>query len=499
MDPVPTQYIDRDGAALAFQTVGDGEVDMVCAWDMPQHLDLLWTDPDIHHLYERGTRYARTTYLQPRGFGLSDRIAYVPTLEQQAEDILAVMDAVGMRRATLVGALGTSAVVALVAANAPERVVGLVMVNPLMQGSPADAQARGWTHDELTAYVDGYRRVFEHWGSGGVIDMWDTAQATPRNRRLMALLERSSATPSAAMAYFQWAFELDVEDVLPSIHVPTKVIKLPTNPMPEAVVRRVADLIPGATFHLLPPTAPGSSIGTAWLPVADHIEEMATGRPHPVEADRFLGTVLFTDVVGSTELLTRIGDSEYRDVRSAHERQVGLAVESRGGRLLTVTGDGTLSVFDGPSSAVRCAEAICREAEENGISVRAGIHTGELERDGMNVTGLAVHTGARVSSAAGPGQILVSRTVRDLVAGSGLEFESVGDHDLKGIPGTWELFAVTSAPGRPAHRPRDESVQTRMDKLALQTARRAPALVRSAMRLGNAIERRRARTTSMHH
>ena len=493
MDPVPTQYVDRDGAALAYQVVGSGQVDLVCAWDMPQHLDLLWTDPDIHHLYERGSRYARTAYLQPRGFGLSDRIPYVPTLEQQAEDILAVMDAVGMRRATLVGALGTSAVVALVAANAPERVSGLVLVNPLMRGSSDGAQARGWTDAELTAYVEGYRHVFEHWGSGGVIDMWDTAQATPRNRRLMALLERSSATPSAAMAYFQWALELDVEDVLPSIHVPTKVIKIPTNPMPEAVVRRVADLIPDAAFHLLPRTPTGSSIGTAWLPVADHIEEVATGRPHPVEADRFLGTVLFTDVVASTELLARIGDAEYRDIRSAHERAVELAVESRGGRLLTVTGDGTLSVFDGPTQAVRCAQVICREAEDLGIAVRAGIHTGELERDSMNVTGLTVHTGARVSAAAGAGQILVSRTVRDLVAGSGLTFDSVGEHDLKGIPGTWELFAVSAAHQQPAARGGDESVQTTMDKLALRTARRAPGLVRSAMRLGNAVERRRAR------
>jgi len=177
-------------------------------------------------------------------------------------------------------------------------------------------------------------------------------------------------------------------------------------------------------------------------------------------------------VVSSTELLAQVGDAEYRDLRSAHERQVRLAVETRGGRLLTVTGDGTLSVFDGPTQAVRCAELICREAEESGIAVCAGIHTGELERDGINVTGLAVHTGARVAGAAGPGQVLVSRTVRDLVAGSGLTFDSLGEHQLKGIPETWELFAVTGTNEQSATAVREGSIQTPMDRLAVQTARK---------------------------
>jgi class 3 adenylate cyclase len=311
----------------------------------------------------------------------------------------------------------------------------------------------------------------------------------------MAMLERSSATPSAARAYFEWVQGLDIEEVLPLVQAPTHVVKVPTNPLPEPVVRRVADLIPNATFHVPPPTPPGASVGSAWLPIADHIEEVATGRPHPPEADRFLGTVLFTDVVSSTELLARVGDAEYRRIRSDHERQVQHAVETRGGRLLTVTGDGTLSVFDGPTSAVRCAEVICREAEDLGISVRAGVHTGGLERDGLNVTGLAVHTGARVSAAAGPGQVLVSRTVCDLVAGSGLAFESIGERDLKGIPGRWELFAVTGVGRKPALAT-DDSLATSMDRFAVRAARRAPRVLRAAARLSNAVERRRAERAS---
>lgn len=233
-------------------------------------------------------------------------------------------------------------------------------------------------------------------------------------------------------------------------------------------------------------------MGQAWLPFSDHVEEAATGTLHPPEADRFLGTVLFTDVVSSTELLTSVGDAKYKQIRSDHERLVRLAVENSGGNLVTVMGDGTMSVFDGPSKAVECAETIIREAGDAGIEVRCGVHTGELQRDGMNVTGITVHTGARVSAAAGANEVLVSRTVRDLLAGSGLTFASTGEHQLKGVPGSWELFAVTHA-GEHPDLPHEESMQTSMDKMVLQTARTAPAFVRAAVRLGNAIERRRTR------
>ena len=493
MDPVPTQYIDRDGAALAYQVVGDGPVDVITCLAIGIHLDLCWTDPDVHHLFERGALYSRTAYFQPRGFGLSDRLAYIPTLEQQASDVLAVMDAVGMRRATLVGMLDTCGPVALVAASAPERLNALVLVNPVVKGPEPGKDLHGWTESELVEWADGYRHAFDHWGSGELIDMWDTMQATPYNRRLQGLLERSTATPAAARSYFEGVLQQDAEHVLPAVQVPTRVLNLPTSPMPEAGIRHVADLIPSATFYQLPPTPPGSSIGNAWIPISDHVEEVTTGTPHGVDADRYLGTVLFTDLVSSTELLERVGDALYRQMRADHERLVRLAVETAGGRLMTVTGDGTLSVFDSPTKAVRCAEAICRQAEEAGLSVRAGIHTGELVRDAMNVTGLTVHIGARVGGAAEPGQVLVSRTVRDLVAGSGLTFASQGEHQLKGVSGTWELFAVTHAGEQPEDLPQEQSMQTSMDKVALRAARRTPALARAALRVGNAIERRRAR------
>ena len=495
MDPVPTQYIDRDGAALAYQVVGDGPVDLVSFNEIVMHVDLAWTDPDMHRNIERAASFSRAVFFQRRGFGLSDQISYTPTVEQQANDVLAVMDAVGMQRATLVGILGTCGPLALVAARAPERVHGLVLLNPLAQGPRSSDELHGWTVGEATAFMDGCLHSCDKWGSGEFIDVWDPKQATAFNRRLVALLERCSATPTVASSYLEWIFELDIQDVLRSVQVPTRVLYHPSNSMPEAAVRHAADLIPNSSFHVLPATLPGASIGQAFVPVTEHVEEVATGSHHPAEADRFLGTVLFTDVVSSTELLASVGDATYRDMRANHERLVRLAVETAGGRLMTVTGDGTLSVFDGPSSAVRCAEIICREAEEAGIAVRAGIHTGEVERDGMNVTGLTVHIGARVGAAADPGQVLVSRTVHDLVGGSGLTFVSRGEHDLKGIPGSWELFAVTHAGEQPEDLPLEGSMQTPMDKMVLQTARTAPAFVRAAVRLGNAIERRRARAS----
>ena len=492
MDPAPTQYIERDGAAMAYQVVGDGPNNLVIFYEGFQHLDLQMTDPDINHNVERMARFSRMVSFQRRGIGLSDQVPYVPNLEQQADDVLAIMDAVGMRRATLGGWFGTCGPLALVAARSPDRVSGLGFIEPFAQG-PDSSDLHGWTDEDASRATEGFRHVAANWGSGATVDWLGPAMNTAFNRRLMAILERTSASPAAVQSYLEWVSHLDIQDVLRAVQAPTRVLCLPDVVVPEAAVRYVAELIPGSTFHVLPHSAPGTSLGQLVLPATDHMEELVTGTAHSTDADRFLGTVLFTDVVSSTELLERVGDSSYRRLRADHERSVRFAVETAGGRLMTVTGDGTLSVFDSPTKAVRCAEAICRDAEDAGIAVRAGIHAGEIEHDAMNVTGLTVHIGARVGAAAEPGQVLVSRTVHDLVAGSGLTFASRGEHELKGVSGTWELFAVAHAGEQPEDLPDEESMQTPMDKMVLQTARRAPRFARAAVRLGNAIERRRAR------
>jgi class 3 adenylate cyclase len=375
---------------------------------------------------------------------------------------------------------------------APDRFAGLVLVNPIAQGVRT-TPLHGWSSGEAETFAAGYERVIDQWGSGLAIDMWDPVQATPYNRRLMGMLERCSMTPVAARQYLDWFMALDLQEVLASVPVPARVLRLPTNPVPEAAVRYVADLLPLGEYHLLPETLPGSPMGQAMRPVADHVEEMATGRHHSAESDRFLGTVLFTDVVSSTDLLAQIGDVRYRDLRESHERLVRLAVEDEAGSLLSVTGDGTLSVFDGPSRAVRAAERILADAADLGLEVRAGLHTGELQRDGRNVAGMTVHIGARVGARAGAGEILTSRTVHDLMVGSQMRFESLGEHELKGVPGTWELFSVSRHAADAPALPAQSSLGTALDRAVLRGARKAPRVGRAVVRLGNAIERRRAK------
>ena len=493
VDAPEARYIERDGGQLAYQVVGEGGVDVLVVGETAQHFDLCWTDPYIHELFERGASFSRTVYMQPRGFGLSERIRYVPTLEQHADDVLAVMDAVGMRAATLVGALTTSGLVALAAARAPERVANLVLFKPIACGPLApDAEQHGWSTGAAADYASRWRPALDRWGSGAVIDAYDPVQGTGYNRRLMAMLERCSATPATAQQYWEWFVRLDISDVFRAVRSPTRVLYAPTSPEPEAVVRRVAELIPQASLHHLPPTPAGAAIGEAWMPVWQHVEEAATGARRSPDADRFLGTMLFTDVVGSTELLARIGDAEYRALRATHERHVRLEVERSGGRLVSVTGDGTFSLFDGPTDAVRCADEIRKAAEKLGISVRAGVHTGELERTGRDFTGLSVHVGARVGAMAVANEVLVSRAVYDLVAGSGLAFVKRGEHTLKGVPGSWHLYALAAAE-QPATLPAERSLETPLDRAVLSTARSAPRAMRAVLRVGNALQRYRSR------
>lgn len=494
MDAPEARYLDRDGAVIAYQVVGDRGPDVLVIGEIAQHFDLAWTDPHMHELYDRAATYSRTGYMQPRGFGLSDPIGYAPTLDQHADDILAVLDDADMPRATLFATLTTCAAAALVAARSPERVSGLVLFKPLPCGPLAPgALEHGWTPQSAEAYAQMWRRVFERWGSGSTLDGFDPVQSTAFNRRLMALLERCSATPAAARRHLEWALQLDQSDVLRAVRTPTRVVYQPTGQEPEAVVRHVAELIPTASFHALSPTLPGAAIGEAFGEVWRLLEEVATGGPRAGDPDRYLGTVLFTDVVGSTELLAELGDARYSELRATHERQVRLLVERHGGRLVNVTGDGTLSVFDGPTQAVRCAIDVGTQAGGLGLAIRAGVHTGELQRTGTDVTGLAVHIGARVAAAAGSGDVLVSQTVRDLVAGSELRFAERGSRELRGVPGSWALFAVVPEHTQAAASPAERSLETPLDRAALKTAQTAPWAVRAALRVGNTVQRYRAR------
>ncbi|MFC4606184.1 adenylate/guanylate cyclase domain-containing protein [Rhodococcus kronopolitis] len=495
MDPPGTRYVQCEGRSLAYQVVGEGGADVVVFLEIGLHPDLMWTDPHIHYLFERAAAFGRIAYFQRLGLGLSDPIDQIPTLAQQADEVLAVMDTTGMQRATLVGVGGTCGAVAVLAARAPERVTGLVLLQPFIEGvlREGGGMPRGWDAASRDRYVREWRAAYANWGSGQVLSAWDSSENSPFNRRIMALLERCSATPATARAYLEWLFRLDGSDALPSIQCTTRVLHPTASSMPPAVSRHVAEAIPHATLHLLPPMSPGSSLGEAWVPILDHIEQVATGATRPVNANRYLASVLFTDVVGSTEMLARIGDGPYRDLRAAHERQVRDAVERAGGRLVSVAGDGTLSVFEGPAAAVRCARTVCRQAAELGLGVRAGVHAGEVEGIGPDLTGLTVHIGARIGGVAGPGEVLVSRAVRDLAVGSGLSFVERGEPALKGVPGRWPLYALSDSEPAPTVLPRKLPRLSMIDRAVLRTAKRAPGLLRAALSLGNARQRRRTR------
>lgn len=493
MEPAETRYLQRDGGALAYQVVGDGGADVVWLSEINQHLDMAWTEPQMHQLYSRAAQYSRTVYFQQRGIGLSDPTPAHPTVEEQADDALAVMDAIGMERATLVASFTTAGPAALVAARAPGRVHGLVLISPLVQGlaTAVDGVPDGWTRAEMEEFVALWTEVFATWGSGRSAAVSHPSFDTSYNRRLFALLERSSASPARAEAFFKWAVAADARSVLPQVKAPARVLHTPGGTIPEGHVREVAQLLPNATFHELPLPPLGSSIGEYFVPVYEQIATVATGAA-PDRVDVRMGAVVFTDLVASTELLARLGDTAYGELRSAHERRVRVAVDRFGGELQSVTGDGTLSLFASTARALEGALAVVSEEQEHGLSMRVGVHTGEVDQTHLSPTGMTVHVAARLMALAGAGQVLVSQASRDIAADDpDLAFAPAGNHALKGVPGEWDLWSVTEAAAAtvPAVGPQP----TAADRVVVATARRAPKVVRAVMRLGNAVQRRRVR------
>lgn len=488
MTPPDTRYLGREGVDLAYQVFGNGPGEFVYYGSEIMHLDLLWADPHTEANLGAAARNGRVAIFQRRGLGLSDRVNYMPTLEQQADDIIAVMDAAGMQRAVL-GAPGSACgPVALVAARCPDRVAGLCLWAPFPQAIDGSCDDPWASTADFTEMAEIVQRVSDNWGRGRTMDMWNAEMRTPNNRRLMAMLERSSMSPAEARAHWDWSAGLDFTHLLPAIQAPTRVLIQDRGIIPLSMAERMVAEMPHASLHVMPQPAPGSSIGEAYYPVVLHLLELGLGPRKVAEDSRFFGTVLFTDLVESTKLLAEMGDAEYHHVRAAHELAVRAAVDEAEGQVISVSGDGTFSLLDMPGAAVRCSERIVREAEQAGISVRCGVHAGELQRELANVTGLNVHVGARVMGAAGPNEVVVSRTVRDLVVGSGLEFERVAHRRLRGVPDAWDLYRFVHA-RNPRTIPVTESLQTPMDKVTMHAARRAPRLLRAMAKLANATDR----------
>lgn len=474
--PPPISYVERAGGDLAYQVFGEGSIDIVTVADPPSHLDLLWTDPGYVDVLLRLAGITRPIMYDRRGVGLSDPLEHVPTLEEEALDLEAVMDAAGSERAVVFGYGASNGVAAYFAATRPERVTRLVLQAPTAAGWESDTE--GWEPEELEAARRALADALSHWGEGRFLDLWMPRIANPRSRRLWGMLERASASRAAARAIWRRATESDLTDVLPSVQAPTLVMRHEDNLIPTAAVARVADLIPFARYREVR-YAGVRPIGVAdyWIPMVDEIEEFITGTRGGEARQRTFATILFTDIVDSTAHAAMHGDTRWRELLADHDAVLAGLVDEEGGRLIKNVGDGSLSSFDGPVRAIRCAQRLSQAVEPMGVEIRAGVHAGDVERVGLDVAGIAVHVGARVQAAAEPGEVLVTAAARELSHGSGVEFHSRGGHELKGVPGEWDLYAVTG--DRTVLELTAESEPLRVsDRVVLAAARRAPGLLR---------------------
>jgi pimeloyl-ACP methyl ester carboxylesterase len=439
-----TRYAKSGGVNIAYQVVGEGAIDLVFVFGWISNVELAWEEPNLRRFLERLASFSRLILFDKRGTGLSDRVPenQLPTLEQRMDDVRAVMDAAGSGRAALFGISEGGPMCILFAATYPERTIALVTCGTYAK--------RIWSPDYPWAPTPEERQEFydaiEHeWGRElGLDSLAPSVQDDPAIRRWLETYVRRSASPGAALALARMNTQIDVRHVLPSVKVPALIMHR-TGDRDSKVEegRYIAERIPGARFMELPGDDHMPWIGNQDA-VLDEAEEFLTGVRRAPEPDRVLATVLFTDIVGSTEVAHRLGDRAWRDLLERHHDLVRRQLDRFRGREIDTTGDGFLAGFDGPARAVRCAFAIREAVGTLGIDIRAGLHTGEVEILGDKFAGVAVHTGARVAGEAGPGEVLVSSTVKDLVAGSGIEFEDRGTHQLKGVPGEWRLFAVES-------------------------------------------------------
>jgi len=439
-------YTGSGHVSIAYQVLGEGPVDLIMVPGLVSHLETMREHPTSRRFLERLASFSRLILFDRRGMGLSDRPAEPPTLEQSMADVLAVMDAAGSERAALFGVSEGGPMSMLFAATYPERTAALALYGTLARYLAADDYACGLPLEVLEAFSE----LFEaDWGGPVAVHFFAPSLADDEHFcEWWARLLRQGTSPHGAKSLVRLYPQIDVRDILPAIAVPTVVIHR-TNDLAIQVAagRYLAQRIPGARWVELPGNDHIPWVGDMDA-IVDEVEELVTGTRHHREVDRVLATVMFTDIVGSTERAAGLGDRGWRDLVERHDAIVRDQLERYGGRAVKTMGDGFLATFDGPARGIRCARSIADSVRSLGIEIRVGLHTGECEVVGDDVAGMAINIGARVSAQAKPGEVLVSSTVRDLVVGSGIEFADRGQHELKGVPGTWRLFAVT-LPGSP--------------------------------------------------
>jgi len=436
-----TRYAKSGDVHIAYQVVGEGAIDVVLIPGLFTHVEHQWDEPSFARFLGRLASFSRLIVFDARGAGLSDQAPELPPMEQQVDDLLAVLDAVGSSSAAIFGISQAGPMAILFAASHPDRTRAIVLYGTY--ASPR--RHAGYPFGRSTEWMDAYaEQIDRRWGAGIFLtEMAPSRVDDEPFRRWWGKYERLSHGPGNALAYFRMNAQVDVRAILPTIQVPTLVMQRRGDTYRDpGHARYLADHIPGAKLVELEGRDHLAFLGNA-DDLLDEVQEFLTGVRPPPEHDRVLATVLFTDIVGSTERASSIGDRAWKDLLARHHALVREQLLRFRGREIDTAGDGFLATFDGPARAVRCAVAIAGAMPEIGLQVRAGIHTGEIELMGSGIGGIAVHIGARVAALAGPGEILASATVRDLVAGSGIEFVERGEATLKGVPGTWRLFAVS--------------------------------------------------------
>ena len=431
-----TQFVRVGDADVAYQVLGQGPPDLLLFGGIESHVELNW--PIFGDYYTRLAAFSRLVMFDRRGAGASDPAPPNATWEELTEDLRAVLDAIGSERAVIVGVGESSPFALLFTAMHPERVSALVLLDGYARMLEADDYPMGYPEE---GYAEMVKAVRELWGTTDLVRLVCPSRSEDQTfLERGAALNRASATPRSVAEWVQRYTPLDVRHVLPLIRVPTLVLHAKDNAIiPIEMGRYLADHIHGARFIELP-GGDASLAGDSALTLPDEISEFLTGQ-RPVEVDRVLATVLFTDIANSTATAAAMGDRRWRSLLDTHDQAVREQLRRFRGKEINTTGDGFVASLDGPARAIRCALAIIEATRPLGIELRAGLHTGECEVRGSDLGGLAVHIAARVGALADPGELLVSSTVKDLVVGSGIEFTDRGEHKLKGVPGTWKLFA----------------------------------------------------------
>ena len=451
MDVPDIHYARSGDVSIAYQVVGEGEQDLVVVRGSLAHLDSVWEQPLFVQHVEVLASFSRVLLFDKRGMGLSDRLRSVPTLEARMDDVRAVMDAAGMERAAFFAAHEGARLAILFAATYPERTSALVLYDPSPKGRRSPGYPWARSDEEWLAWL---KEVGESWGTPEFFarqleEYTPTRIGDAEFSAWYARHMRQSASPGAAVAFQRMVMDGDVSDVLPAIGVPTLVLHRTASTGPAAYV---AERIPGAIRREVPELVDGFS----WADPAGNgvllreTEGFLGGLRSGTEPARVLATILFTDIVGSTERAAALGDAGWRELLGRHDALVRRRLGEFRGTELNTTGDGFVASFDGPARAIRCAAAIRDDVRALGLEIRAGLHTGEGEVEGGRIGGIVLHIAARVAAAAESGEVLVSSMVKDLVAGSEIAFEDRGTQVLKGVPGQWRLYAVVDAGGEPA-------------------------------------------------